>query len=86
MKESDVVLGECLEWWDEGTGLIKFKVSLKCCNFRPNLSFYSQDIGSMYSELVAIDVHGNLRQWKWSDKKPTKHPKVEPLGLEKEKV
>ena len=40
----------------------------------------------MYSELVAIDVHGNLRQWKWSDKKPAKHPKVEPLGLEKEKV
>ena len=97
-KEPDVTLGECLEWWDEGDGLIKFKVKIilfsevhppEYCERHLLIAAHYldlQDIGSMHSELVGLDEGGSLRQWKWTSSKPTQHPKTQSLGLDKEKV
>jgi len=40
----------------------------------------------MYSELVAVDVNGSLRQWRWTSAKSLEHPKVKALNLDKAKV
>ena len=40
----------------------------------------------MYSELVAVDRSGSLRQWRWDSVEPAEHPKVASLGLKPTKV
>ena len=48
--------------------------------------FLFQEIGAMYSSLVAVDVCGALRQWRWNNREGGIHPKNNILNLDKEKV
>lgn len=43
-------------------------------------------IAGLYSELVAVDMEGQLWRWAWQAAVPEPHPLVGDLGLEGEKV
>ena len=61
--------------------------------YKPRLTLSLQDnasakfiaIASLYSELVAINTHGQLCQWKWSDPEPylSMEVRIELIYIEK---
>ncbi|XP_012274394.1 E3 ubiquitin-protein ligase UBR5 isoform X2 [Orussus abietinus] len=78
-SQSPIWISEELEWWHERSG-------------EPAPRFVQ--IASLYSELIAISVTGQLYQWRWADSEPYKHPenpnihhpKTIPLALMGEKI
>nr|XP_039264604.1 E3 ubiquitin-protein ligase UBR5-like isoform X3 [Styela clava] len=86
------------------SGWKRVKVSKECesVNLAEQLEWWMDDgeyvkfiqIGSMQSELAAIDETGNLRQWRWGKDIPYRHPtnqkifhpRTQFLGIEDKKV
>ncbi|CAK8697546.1 unnamed protein product [Clavelina lepadiformis] len=70
----ECLLGDELQWWTEEDGT-PAKFKL---------------VGAMYSDLVAVDLNGKLRQWKWVCKVPhrgtTFHSRSTSLKLDNEKI
>ncbi|TGZ52597.1 Uncharacterized protein DBV15_10853 [Temnothorax longispinosus] len=78
-SQSPLWISEELEWWHDRSN-------------DPVPRFVQ--IASLYSELIAISVSGQLYQWKWTESEPYKntenpnvhHPKTIPLALTTEKI
>ncbi|KAH0951982.1 hypothetical protein HN011_005163 [Eciton burchellii] len=78
-SQSPLWISEELEWWHDRSS-------------DPVPRFIQ--IASLYSELIAISVSGQLYQWKWTESEPYKnaenpnvhHPKTIPLALTTEKI
>lgn len=60
-SQSPLWISEELEWWHERSS-------------DPVPRFVQ--IASLYSELIAISVSGQLYQWKWTDSEPYKNTEV----------
>ncbi|XP_076167112.1 E3 ubiquitin-protein ligase hyd isoform X2 [Ptiloglossa arizonensis] len=78
-SQSPLWISEELEWWHERSS-------------DPAPRFIQ--IASLYSELIAVSVGGQLYQWKWSESEPYKdpenpnihHPKAQWLAITTEKI